>query len=482
MNFKLDDDAIKILRNVFEWTDLDGDGLISRADLKLSSGLKNDKDVESIFRALKESAGENLNDSHLNFEEYSKGVMNFPFLLEQFKHEFDLLKGSSITEEVYQEAHTESAEELDFISIKLKEAISLYNRSLKLTITELNSFNPEDLLEALRLTLERLRNKTKQENSIQTDVVNGSIEMYLLVRDLTRFHLEVTSDLKAEVCETQLELDDMIKKCEKLGETNHRLMKMLSEVESEKKKTKEAHIEVLEEKKVLMQQLEEAQGHEINYQDHIEKIECTIQYKEKEISELNKQLRRLTSLKTLQQIRGTDTRTTEEMKQHRLAKIQYRQSVPVKKGSDGKSSHPLSPKNDFRVQIITDQLKKKKEEIKMKAFEFDELEYTSRRYYQEITKLKEENKSLHEKFRLLQLELYNKKIDERESALLISLDDEFKQIENARSVNGSFIHKLIGETSKPTLKPFVEIKDSFTQTPKKTKFKSRSESSCFGCF
>ncbi len=49
------------------------------------SGLEKEEEVEALFLAFKESAGDFSNPDSVSFEEFCRGIIDFPFLLEQFK-------------------------------------------------------------------------------------------------------------------------------------------------------------------------------------------------------------------------------------------------------------------------------------------------------------------------------------------------------------------------------------------------------------
>jgi Ca2+-binding EF-hand superfamily protein len=73
---------LRVLKNAFIASDLDGDGVINKADLKLSSGLLDEQDVDDLMKAMKEAAGSTNGKDEVTFDEFTKGVVDFPFLLE----------------------------------------------------------------------------------------------------------------------------------------------------------------------------------------------------------------------------------------------------------------------------------------------------------------------------------------------------------------------------------------------------------------
>jgi hypothetical protein len=51
--------------------------------------LGSDEDVSALFYALKDAAGNLNNEPHVTFDEFARGIIEFPFLLEQFKQEYE---------------------------------------------------------------------------------------------------------------------------------------------------------------------------------------------------------------------------------------------------------------------------------------------------------------------------------------------------------------------------------------------------------
>ena len=56
--------------------------LHSKNDLRAASGLADDQEVDALFYALKEAAGNINSNDHVTFEEFRLGVVDFPFMLE----------------------------------------------------------------------------------------------------------------------------------------------------------------------------------------------------------------------------------------------------------------------------------------------------------------------------------------------------------------------------------------------------------------
>ena len=113
-----------MLQNAFNSSDIDRDGVLSKNDLKLTSGLQAEEEVEALFRALK---GDGDETEVVTFEEFCKSALDFPFLLEQFADEYeDLLDQEK--EEILQK------------TISLKSPIALFKDKVVFCIT------PSDVL------------------------------------------------------------------------------------------------------------------------------------------------------------------------------------------------------------------------------------------------------------------------------------------------------------------------------------------------
>ena len=495
MYANLDDSSLKVLRNMFDCYDLDGDGVVSRTDLKLSSDLQTEAAVETVFQALKVSAGGDPHGLYLTYEEFAKGIMDFPFLLDQYKQELqskDYSPGYNETDYYNVRNSFEPGDDMEFLTEKLREAIDLYSRPLGIEPHELATSNREDLVEILRLTLEQLRNRFKHEENLQLDVINGGIELYLLVRDLSRYHEEVTSDLRADLNEKQTFIDTLNMKYERLKENNEKLLYQVSILESNVDKTTKEHNEVLHEKYMLQSRLEIAETVKNNFDDYIDKIEETIVSKEKEISHLEKEIRQLSSFKKIQEMSAAAGRTTEDMKSCKLAQIKYRQSMPLGQ----KSVKQTSLKIDIKAEILSQQLKRKNEDIKFQASELDELELATKVYQKEISKLRDENIALHDTIRSLRFQLnekrlmdrdslsqYDKKLGDRGSNVSQSLFDELQLVRDKSAVIDSpkkrSILKSNSHSHVKSLSSDTPLERSSTKKPPVEKDKDRGYCSFF---
>ena len=496
MEIKLDESTLDVLKNIFEWTDLDGDGIISWEDLKVSTGLETDIEVDNIFNALKTAGRGNADNTEITYENFCRGIMDFPFLIERFKNEF-LVKPLEIdvgAAEQEKEYNMETVEfqrdtELNFIIPGLQDAIILYSQILDNNEKKITySNNREDLLESLRMSLEKLKVKFRTEGDIRKLLVNGSIELYLLVRDISRYHEEICSDFKAELYDKDKVIEGLKEKCDELAMKNERLYHELETIENKAMKTIDAHTGILQEKIYLQQKLEEAESQELYFKKVVKNIEEIICNKEREISQLEKDLRQLNSLKAIQLIRESVGRSPEDMKKRRQQISNYRQSVPIRKcnsPTNRKLTIPTTPKNDFRHQMLTNQIKFKDERAKKAENDYNELEIKIIKYEIEIEKLSNENKALIDKLQLCRLEINRSTIDNRESLMIPSLFDELMLIRDGSTVEshmgGSVYIDVRVKTSEKGIQNTAEKTDRRTQT-KTFDGSSGTQRSCFSWF
>ena len=84
---ELSPDELSVLRNAFDSSDIDGDGVLSKQDLRLSSGLETEEEVDGLFYAIKgaDSIASRATSEAITFDEFKKSFVDFPILLEHFK-------------------------------------------------------------------------------------------------------------------------------------------------------------------------------------------------------------------------------------------------------------------------------------------------------------------------------------------------------------------------------------------------------------
>mmetsp|Transcript_456 Transcript_456/g.482 ORF Transcript_456/g.482 Transcript_456/m.482 type:complete len:155 (-) Transcript_456:971-1435(-) len=150
----------------------------------MSSGLERDEEVEALFLAFKESAGNFSNKDTVSFEEFCKGIIDFPFLLEQFKQDFQATNlnkspvqadsdgendiGRYVRElRTYKSQEGNDTDTMIFLYSGLQESIMDFNNALKLPYTSIipnEAQTPEELMDTLAGLLNKLQTKARQES------------------------------------------------------------------------------------------------------------------------------------------------------------------------------------------------------------------------------------------------------------------------------------------------------------------------------
>ena len=181
---------------------------------------------------------------------------------------------------------------------------------------------------------------------------------------------------------------------------------------------------------------------EIHYKEYLKNIEQVINNKEREISQLEKELRQLNSFKAIQEIKGSNGRTPQDMKNRRQQRQSLRLSVPINQlplnqlfTPRGKQSFfPSTPRNDFKIQMFSNQIKFKSEKLIQVEAELNELEVKLIKYELDIEKLTDENSALVEKLQLIQIDNNRKTIENRDSINIPSLYDELSLIKEGSTI------------------------------------------------
>lgn len=468
---KLSNDKIKTLRTAFDWTDIDGDGLITREDLKLFSGLKSDLEAESIFRLLKESSGGSPDDLYLTFEEYCKSVMDFPCLLDQLNQELQSRITSDIEEEDF-ESSTEF-DELRFISNKLKRILEFYLNllELKLDPVEIQDYTIDQILDHIVKIVEISKDTFAKEYPDQ--FIQGSLKMCSVIRELNNLHMKTVSEMNLKIRETESDLKNSLANISKLNSTNARLTSQVLELEFNNQKVEEINMEILQEKEILIKKIEkneDEQGQKIDYSDHLKEIELIIKSKEDEILSLDKKRRRLESYKALQEIQKKSKQNSESL----MLKLNRQKTLNlgIMKRTISEFSNPIE--KNFNSKIKKFQIQKNEEIILAKNDKIEELTHNLNKMSQVLEVLKQENSVLRQKIKFLDEHQNKNQSVGWESAVIPSLYEEINFLRDS-----SEPESFRSEENKNRPQPKI-YKDVSTQTHNVTKtYNTRPKRSCF---
>ncbi|CAG9334583.1 unnamed protein product [Blepharisma stoltei] len=457
MDYSLDESSIEVLKKVFAWSDFDGDGLVSREDLKMSSGLEKDEEVEALFFALKESSGCSKFSSSITFEEFCKGIIDLPFMLEQFKQDFEATPKhfKPLYDESSFESYDFNRQMKDDCCYKISEGAGLdtmlfffdglqdtifnFNKALRGSFSPSSEKTADDLLDILSAMINRLQNKAQRDNlSLLEDVSSGCARLFRLMKEVIQYYADSMKELKNRLNESLLVNDSFKQRCNRLEESNNKLIKQLGRLEHETKETRIAHSEALAQQQMLQYQLKKAENSEVDALNQISSIQETIIIKEDAIAQLEKEVRRLNSIKKIQEMRGTLGRTPQDIKRIQVQKQENRQSVPtsfrfIDSEVNGRATSGETIL-DFRIQALSHQLKIKEEIIQKNEQEIKKANANETVMMQEIGHLKAQVSNLLIRLKEEQLNNQLYKITEEGEAVMSdrSLFEEIAVLE-ARS-------------------------------------------------
>lgn len=397
MEIILDTEAVAIIRQAFQCCDIDGDGCISRDDLRISSGL--DEDVDTIFSALKASTDSNP----ITFDEFKKGIMDFPFLLEQFKQEYQS-KSTKIKPKIpklcikIEEAEDEYISTRDSPTFMLQRVFGHFQDAVHEMAETVSAPEPggspfsirrraDSLDECRRLLTSLLRNCDLDNPTFYVSIIKGAISLLDFIESERSKYLDQIDELRSETHNKKMELKSSELNNERLQARNEELLDALSKLESENSRRFEDHISAVNEKNKLQNLLK---NNEAKSKLELGSIQSVIELKEDAIKNLEKEIRRLISYKTIQELSYKKEFSPETFRKNRINSYTPRNVMPT-------TSPLISPKaiklqrfnsHQFDLQKVTNS----NHDSKSKEFHSKETVYLD-----EIEKLKLEIATLREK-------------------------------------------------------------------------------------
>jgi len=333
-------DEVKVLRSAFQASDIDGDGYLSREDLQTSSGLARSEDLETLFQGFKREEKGNL----ISFEEFAKGVMDFPFLLEQYREE--LKERRSIGEQQRDSGpvfNIDIIEEVDFPpanarfrglgtiqentpaepvlkSQAMRQAYAFYSALLSHRSTlswngSGNEFRLENYVDMTQHLLEKLHSKySSSPDKVRDALLRGSLKLVEQLQDcLTACS---ATALASEAREIQLAAvnSELERRCEMAESRSNALFERIKALETEMMEEQSSRQEIQQESSHFQALLHSAhvQGQQVSQQ--LTNIQGEIEAKEAEIAKLQLDLRRLTSRRVLQEIAPAEDSAAMEIR------------------------------------------------------------------------------------------------------------------------------------------------------------------------
>ena len=448
MELELDESSLEVLKNAFAWVDFDGDGMVSREDLHMSSGLEREHEVGALFQALKEAGGSEDSNDYVTFEEFSKGIMDFPFLLEQFKSEYEGNSSRGLSIEIPEEPDighhvrnlsTFKTQETTksgtaYLFSGLEQVLSILSRGIESSRqssprVSRESFSREystitELMNEVMLCLRTMQSCAADNYSKIS--VKGAIQLLSLLKDSYLTIEETAKDYKARLQDSQVAFDSLKQHNSYIEQTNSKLLKQINELETQ---TMTAQSQVIQENIQLQNKIRQMENSEEIVSSQMHNIQNSIKAKEDLISKLEKEIRRLTSYKTIQEMRGTNGRTADDMKRRKLEKKNSRLSVPISANSPVTSpTNKTQQRTSFMVEALNKQLKKKEETINQLEKKLTSSNLEQSKLRKKNSQLKERNKELN--YQLQEERLKDPRLDTEidEQGTYASLYDELQKI------------------------------------------------------
>lgn len=328
-------DEVKVLRCAFEASDIDGDGYLSREDLQTSSGLTQSGDVESLFNGFKREEPGDL----ISFEEFAKGVMDFPFLLEQYREELKerrsvdgpIVNIDIIEEEDYSPAkprfqELESIREFPPVQTELRsqamrQAYGFYSALLSHRSTlswngSPNEFRLENYVEMTKHLLEKLNSKysSTAPDKVRDSLLRGSLKAVEQLQDCLQALSTASAASEAREAELTAVNHELERRCALSESRASSLFDRLQALESEMLQEQSSRQEIQQETSHLQDLLRSAHLQGQQTSQELSNIQEEIEAKEAEIGKLQQDLRRLTSRRVLQEIAPAEDSVTMEIR------------------------------------------------------------------------------------------------------------------------------------------------------------------------
>jgi len=313
----------------------------------------------------------------------------------------------------------------------------------------------------------------------------------------------IMNDMKVKLEESMTNIEHLRESNEVLEAGRKKLLTRLNQLEMSSESTEMQQSRIIAENIELQIQLRKIESEEQLARMEVSNIQCSIKEKENTIFDLTREIRRLTSLKTLQEMRQTSRISPSLYKERKQQETTIRCSVPANqflpivspryklRETTGFKLTREDSKQEFsevfeeqkeRVIKMAEEVRKKARMLEEKdALIKKEMELLQDDYESQITTLKEQNEEL---YRLLKQEkLKNNAIrmtitrDSRFSANETLFDELSKldmdlDLNNERSFDeSSFIQRL----DTYTRESISEVDEEEEYTPRKPILKSSAE-------
>ncbi len=371
----------------------------------------------------------------LTFEEFRKCVIDYPFLLEQIKEGISGMSSSfpkseltidtctdetpreSLTLEFNQSRDTKEAGFMIKIFGALVHNLRTFAKALNIPLETGSAPEPcveydkigdaesiEGLISGIRFALDMLNEKAsgrEERNSITSRYAKclkiaseGAMQLLKLVEETYEYRETLSEDYGNKIKDLETALEAERFKVYDLKHNNMRLLQQLRQLEKESQISERQNEQILSENQKLQTQLSTIRKQELEAKFEISNIQSLISGKEEEIYNLQTEIRRLTSFKTIQEMKGSEVKP-EKYRRMRIEMMTPRSSVTV----DNQFKFPPTPCGNIihqRVSIldnrnpfgtydkICESLKQKKEFNQKEVQMYTKLEEIERKHKQDI--------------------------------------------------------------------------------------------------
>jgi predicted nucleic acid-binding Zn-ribbon protein len=322
--------------------------------------LQDDGEVEMLFRALKDAAGSTDLDSPVTFEEFSNGIMDFPFLLQQFKEKYENMctdPAPSDLEEVLSPSRPTysnyCADTQLFEASLLREVHDIlvsdpksraeapsapepvHGRSISVSSGHSDE-RPEAYFAMISQTLSVISQKLSIERHASTNDLHLTAKSLLsaLTRLSAGFKTAISNyggrlnELEDDLEMTREALDQASHQAEAFEENYCQAAAALNQLEWEFQRHKKEAEKTQAERNKLETKLVAISQSEERTLSEMQGIQEEIAAKEREIERLGREVRRLNSLRTIHEMKK-DSFTQERLDQYKND-LKLRNSMPSK--------------------------------------------------------------------------------------------------------------------------------------------------------
>lgn len=335
-----------------------------------------------LYRAIKQVSSSSMDQ--ITFEEFSKGVMDFPFLLEQFQQELEELgpgdrtgKGLMIDIESIEEEdegspknsrsglglYLPNARAFHFPSSKSSDTTQMqaaYHIFANLskqsfesvpapTPTAVPSDQPEipmaELVEMTLLVLSKIQGRFQRSDygQLVSALAEGAKQLCLQTESTTKSYEDSAADSQRQLELAYARAAEMERRCQ-MAETSYtllfdRLKSVEEEASLEHNHREESQQETFHLRDLLKS--EQAQGQIVS--GELEEIQQAIEAKEEQIEALQRAVRRLNSRKVLHELPSAELIAVQELRAARKERMSSGSAYVFKERTPARMSPVISP-------------------------------------------------------------------------------------------------------------------------------------------